>query len=105
MIFNVNTPQDLRNIIASHLHIAKMDAPNKFLGLPTDIPKSKTQIFSFIKYWILNKTMGWKEQMLFKGGREVLIKAVLTTIPVYVISVFKIPSSICQAINSMIFNF
>lgn len=98
-------PRDLRNIIASHLHVTKMDAPNKFSGLPADIPRFKTQIFSFIKYWILNKTMGWKEHLLFKGGKEVLIKAVLTTIPVYVMSVFKIPSSICQAINSMIFNF
>ena len=48
---------------------------------------------------------GWKEKMLSKVGKEVLIKAVAQAIPTYTMSYFKLPESLCEELKSMIRNF
>lgn len=40
-----------------------------------------------------------------KAGKEILIKAVVQAIPQYAMSIFKIPLSICKAIERRIVNF
>ena len=49
---------------------------SKYLGLPTIIGKSKTEVFAEIKERVWKKLTGWKEKMFSMGGREILIKAV-----------------------------
>jgi hypothetical protein len=39
---------------------------------------------------ILQRISGWKEKLLSIGGKEILIQAVLQSIPVYAMSVFNI---------------
>ena len=48
---------------------------------------------------------GWKEKMLSKVGKEVLIKAVAQAIPTYTMSCFKLPDALCDELTSMIRNF
>jgi hypothetical protein len=40
---------------------------------------------------ILQRIEEWKEKMLSIGGKEILIKAVIQSIPVYIMSVFLLP--------------
>lgn len=51
------------------------------------------------------KLAGWKEKMLSKVGKEVLIKVDAQTIPTYTMSYFKIPDSLYEDLMSMIQNF
>ncbi len=44
---------------------------------------------------------GWKEKILSQTGREILIKAVIQSIPTYAISCFKFPNGLCSEITSM----
>lgn len=48
---------------------------------------------------------GWKEKVLSRAGKEVLIKAVTQACPTYAMSCFKIPDYVCDDIKSMIANF
>ena len=48
---------------------------------------------------------GWKEKLLSKAGKEVLIKAVAQAIPTYTMSFFKLPDSLCDEMMGMIRNF
>ncbi|PNX61786.1 cysteine-rich receptor-like protein kinase, partial [Trifolium pratense] len=41
---------------------------------------------------IKNRLSGWKSRFLSFGGRLVLLKSVLTSLPVYALSFFKAPS-------------
>ena len=49
--------------------------------------------------------MGWKGKLLYKAGKEALIKVVAQAIPTYTMSCFKIPDSLCDELTSMIRNF
>ena len=46
--------------------------------------------------------MGWKEKFISKAGREVLIKTMAQAIPTYAMSIFKLPKSTCDNINSLL---
>jgi len=48
---------------------------------------------------------GWKEKLLSQAGREVMIKAVVQSIPIYSMSVFKLPVGLCKDIEAMIQKF
>ena len=50
--------------------------PNKYLGLPPIIGRSKREVFAEVKERVGKKLAGWKEKMLSIGGKEVPIKAV-----------------------------
>ena len=39
--------------------------------------------------------------MLSKAGKEILIKAVAQSIPTYTMSVFQLPSKLCDELDSM----
>ena len=54
---------------------------------------------------LAKKLAGWKEKLLSKAGKEVLIKAVAQAIPTYTMSCFKIPDSLCDEMTNLISNF
>ena len=60
-------------------------------------------------YWLLQrfekKISHWSYKNLSLGGRLVLVKAVLTSIPVYWMGLAPLPVSILQKLRSMMFNF
>ncbi|KAI5334696.1 hypothetical protein L3X38_024829 [Prunus dulcis] len=54
---------------------------------------------------LYTKLLGWSEQFLSQASKEVMIKAVATTLPNYAMSCFKLPVSVCKEIESDIANF
>ena len=48
---------------------------------------------------------GWKEMFLSQAGKEVMIKAVVQSIPAYPMGVFKLPIDLCKDIEAMIRKF
>ena len=54
---------------------------------------------------LAKKLAGWKEKLLSKAGKEVLIKVVAEAIPTYTMSCFKIPDSLCDEMTNLISNF
>ena len=48
---------------------------------------------------------GWKEKILSKAGKEILIKAVAQAIFTYTMSCFKLLNALCEDLTSMIRNF
>ena len=77
----------------------------KYLGLPSIIGISKTEVFAEVKERVAKKLSGWKEKLLSMGGREILIKAVAQAIPTYTMSCFLLPKSLCDEIEGMMRKF
>ena len=62
-------------------------------------------MFAKIKEKVGKKLARWKEKMLSMGGKEILIKAVAQTIPIYTMSCFQLPNGLCDDLESMMRNF
>ena len=77
----------------------------KYLRLPSLVGRNKKNTFKEIKEKLSKKLAGWKEKLLSKAGKEILIKVVAQAIPMYTRSCFKIPNSLCVEMISLIRNF
>ena len=67
--------------------------------------KNKWNTFNGIKEKLGKKLARWKEKLLSKAGKEILIKTVAVAIPTYIMGCFKIPDSLCDDLTSRIRNF
>ncbi|CAH9143431.1 unnamed protein product [Cuscuta epithymum] len=91
--------------IENELKMKSAKLPIKYLGVPlhkgiTRIAHCKELLENFD-----NKLSSWKMKMLSQGGRLILIKHVLNSIPLHVVSVTNIPVAVVNMINLMIANF
>ena len=69
------------------------------MGLPSFVGQGKKTCFTQIKERIWAKMQGRKEKLLSQVGKEVMIKAVVQSIPTYSMSVFKLPIGLCKDIE------
>ena len=102
LFFSKNTRQEVRNEIQQLLGARVMTECEKYLGLPMPNGKSKVGTFKELHGRITKRVMGWKEKFISKAGHEILIKMVAQAIPTYSMSLFKLPKSICDNINSLL---
>ena len=77
----------------------------KYLGLPSQIGRFKCNTFCGLKEKLANKLAGWKEKLLSKASKEILIKVVAQAILTYTMSCFKLPDSNCDEMTSMVRDF
>lgn len=75
------------------------------MGLSTVWGRSKREALGYLKDRIKDKLNGWRTKTLNQAGKEVLIKSVITAIPSYVMSIFKLPKTWCSKINALIADF
>ena len=99
--FSGNTPTEHKQTIVSTLGVKEVVRFESYLGLSTLISCGKYQTFSFLKDRVWKKLQGWKGVMLSRVGKEVLIKAVVQSLPTYTIGVFQLPLRICDELNAL----
>lgn len=87
------------------LGVKEVVCHERYLGLPTIIGRSKRTIFECLKDRIWKKIKGWKEKFLSQAGKEVLIKSVIQAIPIYMMSIFRLPYGFIDDIHSMFARF
>jgi hypothetical protein len=105
IFYSKNTGSDFREFINSSIGIAETVSYEKYLGLPAFVGRSKMRTFAGIHNRVRKKLDGWKEKLLSQAGKEVLIKAVVQSIPTYSMSVFALPKTLCASLNSMMNHF
>ncbi|KAL5579331.1 hypothetical protein UlMin_011773 [Ulmus minor] len=80
--------------------ISQVEGHDMYLGLPTFSLQNKRVQFGYIRDKVTKKLQGWKEKLFSQGGKKVLIKAVVQSIPTYTVSCFIILDSIIQDIEA-----
>ncbi|CAN1732048.1 Putative ribonuclease H protein At1g65750 [Linum perenne] len=68
--------------------------PSYYLGLPFGSRGFSSKLWDPVISSMERRLQSWKARFLSFGGRLVLIKSVLSSLPVYYLSLFKAPSSI-----------
>lgn len=101
LYFNSAAHDNIKIEVAEVLHIQQVSNPGKYLGLPTIWGRSRRDALNVFKERIWSKIMGWRNKLLNNVGKEVLIKAVITSIPTYAMNFFRLPSTWCAEINAM----
>lgn len=87
--FSHNVPLDQQESLALILNVCRgVDKHDTYLGLPMEISYSKLEAFGFLKEKIKKKLTGWREKYLSAAGKEILLKAVIQSIPTYIMSCF-----------------
>ena len=76
-----------------------------YLGIPEDISVSKIRLFAFLKERLQNRVNGWTGRWLSMGGKEVLIKSILSALLTYVMSNMLLPLETCENLASAIAQF
>ncbi|GAU20544.1 hypothetical protein TSUD_131020 [Trifolium subterraneum] len=100
------------NVNATWLHEAVVvlgcrhgQLPFLYLGLPIGGDLSKLCFWHPLVDRIRKRLSGWKCKNLSFGGRLILLKSVLPSIPVYFLSFFKAPSGIISTLESIFCHF
>ena len=105
LCFSRNTDEATQEDLKVALNVLAIRHYEKYLGLPSFVGRNRTTCFTQIKERIWGRMQGWKEKLLSQVGREVMIKAVVQSIPVYSMSVFKLPVGLCKDNEAMIRKF
>ena len=95
----------MRAEICEALHIDTEALSDKYLGLPALVGAERSDCFEHLIEKIIQRINGWKEKLLFIGGKENLLKAVARAISVYSMSVFLIPKGVCKKMMDAIAKF
>lgn len=100
-----NVGKNLEERCGRILGIKASNSLGSYLGMPSMNSKSKDIMFFKVKDSVWRALQSWKEKLFLAGGKEILIKAVAQAIPVYTMSCFRIPSTMCKEINKICANF
>ena len=90
VMFSKNTKSFEKNQFMASLGITTVAQNEKYLGLPMYMGRSKKRTFEYLKERVWKRLQEWKEKLLSKAGKEVLIKAVVQAIPSYAMSCFDL---------------
>ena len=93
----VNNLDALANIIQCRVG----SLPMKYLGMPLGNSFKTASIWNPILEKIERKLSGWKRIYLSKGGRLMLLKSTLSSLPTYYLSLFSIPKSVAARLKSI----
>ena len=74
----------------------------KYLGLPTPDGRMSKGKLKSLQEKLAKSLMEWGDNHLSMAGKEIKIKAVAQALPVYIMSVFKLPVGLCDDLTQMI---
>ncbi|CAA0817300.1 RNA-directed DNA polymerase (reverse transcriptase)-related family protein, partial [Striga hermonthica] len=84
MFLSKNCSVDLKEKICSILSGVIVKRSSRYLGLPLGIGASKIEAFQFVVEAVRSRISSWKNQFLSTAGKDILIKAVLNALPIFV---------------------
>ena len=102
VFFSKGTTEERRRELKEFLGVNEIREYEKYLALPDVVGRNKKESLNYIRERVWNKLQGWKERLLSKAGKKVLLKAVVQAIPTFAMSCFKLPKGLIQDINRLI---
>ena len=79
--------------------------PIRYLGLPLYTGRCKGSYFADLSQRMVDKVLSWKTRLLSSGGKIILIKHVLSSIPIHLLAAGVMPKSIFHTIERVCANF
>ena len=102
ILFSSQCRQDVIQEVKHTRYITLEVFEPKYLGLPVPEGRMHKGKFETLQERLRKVLVDWSEQYMSSGNKEILIKSVAQAIPAYVMSVFKLPASVCDDLTRMI---
>ena len=99
--FSRRIPWRDKRRMATTLGMSMVEVHERYLGLPCVTNKSKRVLFDDIKERVWKKLQNWSNRFFSGGGREILLKAVIQSILVYSMNLFKLSSSLISDLHRL----
>jgi hypothetical protein len=75
------------------------DLPFRYLGIPMSPSRLLNRDWRAIEERFQKKLSSWKGKLLSWGGSLVLINSVLSSLPMFMLSFFKIPKGVLEKLD------
>ncbi|RVW23944.1 LINE-1 retrotransposable element ORF2 protein [Vitis vinifera] len=75
--------------------------PSVYLGLPLGAPNKSTAVWDGVEEKMRRRLAHWKRQYISKGGRLILIKSTMASMPLYQMSLFCMPKSVVRRLEKL----
>ena len=105
LFFSHNATNGVKEIIKPMFGAQVIKPHESYLGLPFLVGRSKRNTFAQLKQRVSNKLAGLKEKLLSSARKEVMIKAGAQAVPLYTMSCFKLPNTLCDELTGMVRQF
>lgn len=75
--------------------------PMKYLGLPLTLTRTRIVHLQFVLDRIRARLAGWKGKLMTIAGRRVLVRAVLSAVPTFALTVLRMPKKFFKEIDKV----
>ena len=103
--FSSKTPPEIRERVKTQQGIEKEGGVGKYLGLPEHFGRKKKDLFASIVDRKKQITVFWSTQLLSTAEKATMIQSVLSAIPIFAMTCFLLPLSLCKRIQSILTRF
>ena len=75
--------------------------PSVYLGLPLGAPNKVASVWEGVEERVRRRLALWKRQYNSKGGRITLIKSTMASMPLYQMSLFRMPKTVARRLEKL----
>ena len=94
-------PVDNVSDLAVELGCGIGSLPSSYLGLPLGASHKALGVWDTVEDKFRKRLASWKSQYISKAGRLTLIQSTLSSLPIYCLSLFRMPASICSRLEKI----
>ncbi|KAJ9703718.1 hypothetical protein PVL29_005138 [Vitis rotundifolia] len=89
------------NEMAAELGCRVGQLPAVYLGLPLGASNKALSVWDGVEEKVRRRLALWKRQYISKGGRITLIKSTMASMPLYQMSLFRLPNSMARRLEKL----
>ena len=99
-LVSINVPEEEAQNFSQVLSCRLGAFPLKYLGVPLHHSRLRKEYLQPVVDKIIKKTLGWRGRLMSHAAKLELVRNVLASIPIYLLSVIKFPKWAIALINS-----
>jgi hypothetical protein len=94
----VNVRSEFLNLACSFLNCRQGNVPFKYLGLPVAANPMRLSTWDPLLDYLKKRLHSWGKKHISLGGRIVMINSVLNSIPIFLLSLLKMPATVINKV-------
>ncbi|KAL5563568.1 hypothetical protein UlMin_033315 [Ulmus minor] len=104
IFFNVKVNRQTAGLLTAMMGFEQISPNSTYLGLPL-FRNGTSKDYKFLIEQLENNLAGWKSRVLSKAKMNILIKSVVSSLPVCAMHLMKIPLTVCSKLDAIIRKF